>query len=135
MTKKVLLYFPQCETEKPIISHLVRDYNLMVNLFRAKVTPNEEGYLILDLIGGEEHISQAMEYIRELNIEIRESSSSILWSQERCVSCGNCLTHCPTKALGISDRTTMQIHFDHRKCVDCQNCIEVCPFNAITALF
>ena len=43
VTKKLLLFFPKCECEKPIIYHLVKDYNLVVNVFRAKVTPEEEG--------------------------------------------------------------------------------------------
>ena len=42
VTKKLMLFFPKCECEKPIIYHLVKDYDLIVNVFRAKVTPNEE---------------------------------------------------------------------------------------------
>ncbi|MHC4656143.1 MAG: NIL domain-containing protein, partial [Planctomycetota bacterium] len=48
ITKKLMLFFPKCECEKPIIYHLVKDHNLIVNIFRAKVTPEEEGYLVLD---------------------------------------------------------------------------------------
>ena len=51
MTKKVLLLFPKSETEKPIVYHLVKDYDLEVNIFRAKVTADEFGYLVLDLTG------------------------------------------------------------------------------------
>ena len=43
VTKKMMLYFPKCECETPIIYYLVKDYDLMVNVFRAKVTPEEEG--------------------------------------------------------------------------------------------
>ena len=51
VTKKLMLYFPECETEKPIVYHLVKDYDLVVNIFRAIVTPEEEGFLVLDVTG------------------------------------------------------------------------------------
>ena len=61
VTKKFFLYFPKCETEKPIVYHLVKDYNLIINIFRAKVTPEEEGYLVLDITGSQVHIDQGIE--------------------------------------------------------------------------
>ena len=45
ITRKLYLYFPKSETEKPIVYKLVKDYGLIINIFRAKVTPEEEGYL------------------------------------------------------------------------------------------
>ena len=66
VTKKLMLWFPKCECEKPIVYHLVRDYDLLVNVFRARVTPEEEGYLALDVTGTEANIERAMEYIRTL---------------------------------------------------------------------
>ena len=38
VTHKYFLKFPKCETETPIVYHLVKDYDLEVNIFRAKVT-------------------------------------------------------------------------------------------------
>ena len=57
VTKKLMLFFPRCECEKPIIYHLVKDHNLMVNVYRAKVTHNEEG-----LFEGVENPLQAGRY-------------------------------------------------------------------------
>jgi len=135
MMRKVLLYFPKCETEKPIVSHLVRDYNLMVNLFRAKVTENEEGYLVLDLDGSDKDIDKAIDYLSGLGIQITETETSIRWDKDLCISCGNCLTHCAPHALNIDDRSTMEVTFHNDKCVECMSCLEVCPFGAITSLF
>ena len=44
-----------------IIYHLVKDYNLVVNVFRARITPEEEGYLVLDVTGTQRDIDKAME--------------------------------------------------------------------------
>ena len=64
ITQKLMLWFPKCECEKPIIYHLVKDFDLVVNVFRAKVTPEEEGYLVLDVTGTQEQIDRAADYVR-----------------------------------------------------------------------
>jgi len=135
LTKKMLLSFPKCETEKPIVYHLVKDYDLIVNIFRAKVTSEEEGYLVLDISGTEENIDAAVKYIQTFNVTIEEATKGIHWDENKCAQCGNCLTHCPTHAIYITDRSTMEISFDGSKCIECQNCIENCPFGACSPLF
>ena len=135
ITQKLMLFFPRCECEKPIIYHLVKDYNLMVNIYRAKVTPEEEGYLVLDVSGSEEDIQRGIAFVREHDITINEGSRGLRWEADRCTHCGNCLSHCPTKALCIRDRATMEIGFVEEECVDCLSCVKICPFNACTALF
>ena len=104
VTKKLMLFFPKCECEKPIIYHLVKDYNLVVNVFRAKVTPEEEGYLVLDLTGTEKEIERAVEFVRTFNVTVNAAGKGVTWDSERCTHCGQCITHCPTRALHIDDR-------------------------------
>ena len=135
ITKKLLLSFPRCETEKPIVYHLVKDYDLIVNIFRAKVTPDEQGYLVLDITGDEENIERAMGYVHTFNVTVEEADRGIRWDEEVCVQCGNCLTHCPTEAIRVVDPVTRQIGFDGAKCIECLNCIDNCPYGACSALF
>ena len=135
ITKRLLLFFPQCETEKPIVYHLVKDYDLIVNIFRAKVTPEEEGYLVLDITGSEENIGRGMEYVRTFRVTVDEARKGVRWDEKKCAQCGNCLTHCPTGALFIKDRLTREISFDGSKCIECLDCIENCPFAACSSLF
>jgi len=135
VTKRVLFYFPQCETEKPIVYHLVKDYDLLVNIFRAKVTPEEYGYLVLDLTGAAENIHQAMDYVKSFGVTVDEARTGVRWDEKKCVQCGNCLPHCPTNALHIRDKATREIAFDAGKCVECLNCIQNCPFGACSSLF
>ena len=49
-TKKFCLFFPKTETEKPIIYHLVKDFDLVINIFRAKITAEEEGYMVIQKV-------------------------------------------------------------------------------------
>ena len=78
ITKKLMLFFPRCECEKPIIYHLVKDYNLVVNVYRAKVTPEEEGYLVLDVTGTEEDIERAMAFVKTFNVSINYSGKGVI---------------------------------------------------------
>jgi ferredoxin len=135
VTKKLMLSFPKSETEKPIVYHLVKDYGLVVNIFRARVTPEERGYLVLDVTGTEEDIQRGVQFARGLKVDVNEASVGVSWNAEACTHCGNCLPHCPTDALRIADGATREIGFDPRACVECLACLENCPYGACSSLF
>jgi ferredoxin len=135
VTKKLMLFFPKCECEKPIIYHLVKDYNLIVNVFRAKVTPEEEGYLVLDVTGTEKDIELAMAFVKTFNVSINYTGKGVIWDEDRCTHCGLCITHCPTAALRIADTATRRVGFSEADCIECLACIRVCPFDACASAF
>lgn len=135
LTKKLVLFFPRYDCEKPIIYRLVKDHNLIVNVYRAKVTPEEEGYLVLDVTGTESDIQGAMEFIKSCDVTVNHSGKGVTWDEHRCAHCGQCMTHCPTEALHIDDPATRRIAFDEAECIECLNCIRVCPFNACASAF
>lgn len=135
MTKRLLLYFPRSETEKPIVYHLVKDYDLEINIFRAKVTPEEFGYLVLDVTGSEENIEGGISFVKTFDVRVDESTKGLRWEQQRCTSCGNCLTHCPTGALAVAEFDTRRVSFDDKLCVECLSCMANCPFGACSSLF
>ena len=135
VTRKLMLFFPRCECEKPIIYHLVKDYDLVANVFRAKVTPEEEGYLVLDVTGTPENIDRALEFVRTFDVRINDTGKGLIWDDTVCTHCGACLTHCPTNALHVADRATRRIEFTDARCIECLACIKVCPFGACTSAF
>ncbi|MDC7233021.1 MAG: 4Fe-4S binding protein [Spirochaetales bacterium] len=135
ITRKLMLYFPECETEKPIVYHLVKDYDLIINIFRARVTPEEEGYLVLDVTGTEENIEKGTSFIQSLDIRIDTTQKGVTREEERCAHCGSCVPHCPTNALSIPDRNTMDVEFNTEECIECLSCLKVCPFGAMKSLF
>ena len=134
-TKKLLLRFPKCETEKPIVYQLVKEYNLMINIFAAKVTQDQEGFLVLDVTGEDEWIERGMDYVRSFGVIIQAVGSGIVRDLDLCTHCGNCLSHCPTHALHIADRTTMKVELNESLCIACSSCITNCPFGACTSVF
>ncbi len=135
ITKKLMLFFPKCECEKPIIYHLVKDHNLEVNVYRAKVTPEEEGYLVLDVTGSESDIDGAMSFLRTFDVSINETGKGLTRDEDRCTHCGHCVTHCPTGALYIEDEATRKVEYNDTDCIECLGCIRVCPYGACASAF
>lgn len=135
ITKKVYLYFPKSETDKPIVYQLIKEYNLVVNIYRAKVTPEEEGYLSLEISGSEADMEKAFNYLGEFDVEIHSGNTGLVWAGERCAHCGNCVVHCPTGALDYVDRVNREVGFNESKCVECLACIPNCPYDVCSSAF
>ena len=135
ITPKLMFYFPKCECEKPIIYHLVKDYDLIVNVFRARVTPEEEGYLVLDVTGSEAAIQAGVDFVKTFNVTVSLTGKGVLREDERCSHCGYCVPYCPTDALKLADDKTREVAYDETKCIECLACVRVCPYGACTSTF
>lgn len=48
---------------------------------------------------------------------------------EKCIACGECIKHCPTKAITI-DKKTKKAKIADKLCIGCAMCIAVCPNGA-----
>ena len=135
ITRKLMLYFPKCECEKPIIYHLVKDYDLIVNVFRAKVTPKEEGYLVLDVTGTEKQIQAGIAYVKTFNVTVNSSGKGVTRDSDRCIHCGYCVPYCPTDGLVIANGATREVIYNEDECIECLACVRVCPFGSCTSAF
>jgi ferredoxin len=135
VTRKVLLTFSGIVAGKPIVSELIRKYDLQINIFRARISPNEEGHMAIGVTGEEDQVTEGLKFIESFNVEVKQTESGLIWNEDKCVSCGNCLSHCPTNALYISDKATRRVAFDCEKCIECLSCIRNCPFDACSSFF
>ncbi len=133
--QRVILAFPKFIAGQPIITRLVREYDLEINIYRAEVTPNEEGYIVIDLRGEKSQIEEGLEFIQSLNVDIDLTMNSLSWDKDKCTGCGNCVPHCPTGALHVVNNRTREIDFQRDKCIECRSCIRNCPFGACSCLF
>ncbi|MEE9491545.1 MAG: NIL domain-containing protein [Dehalococcoidia bacterium] len=132
MTKarKVVLRFPHRLVDKPIIYRLVKDYDLMFNILKASVTPNEEGLLVLELSGKKKDYDEAVRFLAEAGVELQSLAQDVSRNEDRCTHCGACVTICPVDAFSV-DPTTRRVDFQHTRCIACELCIKPCPVRAM----
>lgn len=60
----------------------------------------------------------------------------VIINEERCKSCGLCVSVCPKQVLRISDRISSKGYhpaelFDNEGCISCGFCYLICPDMAI----
>ena len=134
ITKRIVLTFPHRLLDQPVVYKLVKDYNLVFNILQARVTPKEEGLLILELSGKDSDYEKGLKYLLDLGVKIQPLSRDVIRDDERCTHCGACVVICPTGALAV-DKKTRKVLFDSEKCIACELCVKPCPPRAMVVKF
>jgi len=132
--RRVVFNYPPHVVEQPVISKLVKDFDLTVNILRAHITPKEEGRLVLEITGKRQALEAGLHYIKELGVEVQPLAQDVKWYEDRCTHCTACVSVCPPKALEVN-RTTMEVSFKRERCIACGLCISACPYRAMEILF
>ncbi|OPY56099.1 MAG: pyuvate ferredoxin oxidoreductase subunit delta [Pelotomaculum sp. PtaU1.Bin035] len=131
-SKKIILRFGKDISDKPIIFHLARDYNLVFNIIKANVNPNKEGTVVMELTG--EKYDEGLDFLKSQGVRVQPLAEEVFRNRVKCTSCGACTTICPTGALYL-ERPSMEVMFDSDNCVLCQICLKVCPVKAMEVRF
>jgi ferredoxin len=129
ISKKYVLNFPTALTDKAITYHLVKDYDLVVNILRANVDAEAIGRLLVELTGDEAKVREGLDYLRNSGVLVEVHSNDISWNSEKCVDCGACTGVCRPEALRLN-HDTWKLEFDRSRCVLCSLCVEACPVGA-----
>ena len=131
--KSVLLHFGASLVDKPIITGLIRDYDVSVNILHARVTPEEEGTMFVHIEGVEDKVSKALDYLNQIGIRLVFPRKNLIWQEAKCTHCGSCVGQCFPDALLIDNETELVL-FKHELCVACGLCIPACPFGALESV-
>lgn len=72
--KRIRLRIPKNYHQEPVISHLISDYGLTVNISAAILAADavSDGWFDLDLQGTTVQIEDALTYVNDLDLEIWE---------------------------------------------------------------
>lgn len=129
----VLEYPPEC-SDKPLMYHLVKDFDLRINILRGTINAGNEGKLLVEVEGEENNIEQGMDFLRSENIRIKLMSQQVAFQQEKCIDCGACTAVCFSGALKMN-QPDWKLQFEPEKCVACELCVAACPLRLITVGF
>ena len=131
MSSKIyVLHFPKETGDQPIISQLVKKYDVGFNILKATIFPGNDGLMVLELTGHKENVKKALAYLRDFGVTIESISTIIRRDDDKCFQCGACTGCCPTGALYIQ-RPGMEVIYDPDKCTGCGICVNVCPVHAM----
>ncbi|MGQ9816389.1 MAG: NIL domain-containing protein [bacterium] len=131
ISKKIVLHFPEELVAKPITYELVKNYDIIFNILKAKVAVDDgEGMLLLELTGTAFNIDRGLKYLRNLGVKTEPLTRDIQWLRHNCIMCGICASVCPGHAFYIIPEQ-MILQFKPEKCIGCEECFRVCPYHAI----
>jgi len=128
--QRVILHIPSGLVSRPIISDLVKKYDITCNILRAQVMEDEEGMMTLELSAPKANLEKGVDSLLAMGIRVRELSRDIRRDEETCTHCGVCVGQCPTGALSVQEET-LEVAFDPRKCILCELCVPACIYGAI----
>lgn len=126
--KRYVLKFPPQGGDQPFSYHLVKDFDIRINILRAEVWPGKTGSLVLELEGTTTNLKNGIAYLEENQISCEPLNKKITWDHGRCISCGNCTAVCFAGALQM-DPEKWELQFDPEKCIVCELCVPACPLN------
>lgn len=133
MAKKRLdLTFPPRQSLKPVVYHLVKDFDVVPNILRAQIQPGQQGRMVLEVSGSASALAQAVAFLESQGLTVREAASDIRLDESRCVTCGLCTAVCKPRALALVGD---ELVFDKDSCVYCEACVIACPRRAIALEF
>jgi ferredoxin len=127
---RVLLRFSEQIVEEPIISQIVLELKVPINIITAHV--NSKGGEVLAEVP-QESLDKIVRAFRKKGVTV-SLPKLIEVDTEKCISCGSCVTLCPVEA--ITQTEDLSIVFDKDKCVGstCSACVDACPARAITSV-
>ena len=133
-TVKVTFYYKTKDIKKPITYHLVKDYDLRINILHADIDQQKEGKLFVDLTGKMENIQKGLDFVEKEGVRYSIFTQSVIWNEEECIHCGTCTAVCPSAALTM-DKKEWTLQFDRSKCMACGLCVKECPLQVIKVGF
>jgi ABC-type methionine transport system ATPase subunit len=77
MKKRVKLTFPQQLIKEPVIFTMAKQFNVMPNIRRARVTETV-GEMILELEGNEVDLEKGLNWLREKGIQVETVEGDIV---------------------------------------------------------
>lgn len=125
MKKRFALRFSPGLVEQPLVSKLVRAYDVDVNILNADVSSGRGGKLIVELVGKTDAIKQSVAWLDGIGVVVSEIVKELVFHQNSCIGCGSCTAVCSAGALQMDAQ--WKLVYDAARCVVCGLCVNACP--------
>jgi NAD-dependent dihydropyrimidine dehydrogenase PreA subunit len=127
---RILLKFSEKIVEQPIVSQIILDLKVPINIITAQVNSK----------GGEVLAEIPTERLDEVVAAFRKKGATVSLPKlievdmEKCINCGSCVALCPVEAITLAEDSS--VVFNKEKCVGstCGACVDACPARAIKSV-
>ena len=131
--QSAILNFPKSLIGRPVLSHVIRSYDVEVNILRASITPEEDGRAFVIFNGDDPLIEEALDYLKTSGVNVILPTQKIIRDEEKCTDCTACVGQCMSKALTV-DPGTYRISYHLENCIACKLCIPACSYDALESI-
>jgi len=128
-----ILNFPKSLIGRPVISHVIKNYDVEVNILQATITPQEDGHMFTIFSGKKQSVLKALDYLSENEVQIIKPEKNLVRDEARCVHCTACVGQCISNAYTV-DPTTYKVVYNADHCIACKLCIDACAFGAVESI-
>jgi ferredoxin len=127
---RILLRFSEQIVEQPIVSQIILDLKVPINIITAYV--NSKGGEVLAEVP-DEAMDKVVKAFRKKGVTV-SLPKLIEVDTEKCINCGSCVALCPVEAITLAEDAS--IVFNKEKCVGstCSACVDACPARAIKSV-
>jgi ferredoxin len=134
MKDRFIMRFPPATTSKPLTHHLIKDFDIKINILKGVITSGKEGRLLVEWEAEDDKFKAGLDYLEKEGVEILSILNQITLDKEKCVHCGACISTCLSGALDLN-RDTWELEFAPENCVACGLCAKSCPLRLFTIEF
>lgn len=131
--RSAILNFPKTIVDTPIISRVIRGFDVEVNILQASITPEEDGHMFAIFRGKNKAVEQSLQFLREQQVRVILPTRNLVWDNDKCVHCTACVGQCPSNAFTI-DEKNYHVIFNEERCIACELCIPACSYGAVEAI-
>jgi len=122
---KYLLEYSSKVVESPILSKVIIDTGVLINVLRADIE-HEKASIVVDILHDEDRV---IERFKESGVRVRKLDENIKKDIENCIDCGACISVCPTEAIYFTKDWSIEV--DKGECIRCGACVLACPMKAL----
>lgn len=127
MKRKYVLDYSAETTSQPLLWHIVKTWDIKINILRAEISAGQEGNLLVEMEHADEGtLEQAVVWLEAQGVSCVSVSKRLAWQDDRCIDCGSCTGVCFSGALAM-DRATWELVVESEKCTACGLCVTSCP--------